>query len=145
MVDMWMLSVAAALIGTRPEWDCVALTKLEEAVRAVPGLGDALDAARAATAADRIRLADVLAEGIKAAYDAGGKFANRLDTLWPEVLFGPTVRRSVNINTGDVHGSLIQAGSVVGPIDLRESDPPSPTWSRFAFFGADRRGNKRRS
>ncbi|NGY62554.1 hypothetical protein G7043_26900 [Lentzea sp. NEAU-D13] len=141
MVDMWMLSVAAALIGPVEESDSAALTQLEEAVRAVPGLGDALDAARAGNESGTIHLAEELANGLKAAYDGGGAFSILLDALWPEVLFGPQAKRARNVNTGAVHGNLVQLG-VVGTINL--SGPSSPARSRFSFFGSGRRAKKHR-
>ncbi|HEX7306384.1 hypothetical protein [Lentzea sp.] len=144
MVDMWMLSVAAALIGAAEEPESAALTRLEKAVRAVPGLGDALDAARAEDESGTIRLAEELANGLKAAYDAGGAFPVLLDALWPEVLFGPAtkwVRDVRNVHIGDVNGSVVQLG-VVGAVNL--SDPQSPARSRFSFFGSGRRGRKHR-
>jgi hypothetical protein len=140
MVDMWMLSVAAALVGSVEEVDPAALTKLEEAVRAVPGLGDALDAARAGNESDTRLLAEVLADGLKTVYDDGGDFSVLLDALWPDVLFGPKARRARNVQTGTVHGNLVQLGNVVGPIDL--SGPPKSARSRFPFFGSDRRAKK---
>lgn len=136
-----MLSVAAALVGAEEELDSTALTRLEEAVRAVPGLGDALDAARAGNESDTIQLAEELANGLKAAYDAGGAFSILLDALWPEVLFGPQAKRVHNVNTGDVHGNLVQLGAV-GTINL--SGPSSPARSRFPFFGSGRRAEKHR-
>ena len=142
MVDMWMLSVAAALIGPVEELDSAALTKLEEAVRAVPGLGGALDAARAGNEPDTILLAEVLANGLKAAYDGGDAFSILLDTLWPEVLFGPKAKREHNVNTGTVHGNLVQLGDVVGTIDL--SGPPNSVRSRLPFLGPNRRAKKHR-
>ncbi|MEU3649220.1 hypothetical protein AB0E59_38005 [Lentzea sp. NPDC034063] len=138
---MWMLSVAAALVDSLEEWDSAALTRLEEAVRAVPGLSDALDAARAGDESDRIHLAAELANGLKAAYDGGGAFSVLLDTVWPEVLFGPTAKKAHNVNTGAVHGNLVQLG-VVGSISL--SDRPSSARSRFPFFGSGRRAKKQR-
>lgn len=141
MVDMWMLSVAAALVGAAEKLESTALTRLEEAVRAVPGLGDALDAARAGNGSDTIPLAVELANGLKAAYDAGGAFSILLDAVWPEVLFGPMATRVSNVNTGDVQGALFQLG-VVGAINL--SGPPSPARSRFPFFGSGRRAKKHR-
>ncbi|WP_330276038.1 hypothetical protein OG205_10715 [Lentzea sp. NBC_00516] len=141
MVDMWMLSVAAALIGSVEESDSAALTQLEKAVRAVPGLGDALDAARAENESDTIHLAEELANGLKAAYDDGGTFSILLDALWPEVLFGPTTTRVRNVYTGNVYGSLVQLG-VVGSINL--PGPQSPARSRFSFFGSGRRAKKHR-
>ncbi|SFR27871.1 hypothetical protein SAMN04488564_111311 [Lentzea waywayandensis] len=141
MVDMWMLSVAAALIGPVEESGSAALMQLEKAVRAVPGLGDALDAARAGNESDKIHLAAELANGLKAAYDGGGAFSILLDALWPEVLFGPVAKRARNINTGAVHGTLIQLG-VVGTINLPDSQ--SPARSRFPFFGSGRRTKKHR-
>jgi hypothetical protein len=141
MVDMWMLSVAAALIGAAEELDSAALTQLEEAVRAVPGLGDALDAARAGDESDTVHLAEELANGLKAAYDGGGAFSILLDVLWPEVLFGPTTKSISNVHTGTVHGTMVQLG--VGTINL--SGPPSPDRSRFSFFGSGRRAKKHRS
>ncbi|MFJ8957754.1 hypothetical protein ACIRG5_00130 [Lentzea sp. NPDC102401] len=139
MVDMWMLSVAAALIGSVGESDSAALTQLEKAVRAVPGLGDALDAARAESESDTIHLAEELANGLKAAYDGGGAFSVLLDALWPEVLFGPRAKRAYNVNTGTVHGNLVQLG-VVGTVNLPGSG--SPARSRFSFFGSGRRAKK---
>jgi hypothetical protein len=141
MVDMWMLSVAAALIGPVEKLDSAALTQLEEAVRAVPGLGDALDAARAGNESDTIHLAVELANGLKAAYNGGGAFSILLDAVWPEVLFGPMAKRVSNVHTGTVHGSLVQLG-VVGTINL--SGPPSSARSRFPFFGSGRRAKKHR-
>ncbi|WP_157985036.1 hypothetical protein [Lentzea terrae] len=140
MVDMWMLSVAAALIGAAEELDSAALTQLEEAVRAVPGLGDALDAARAGDESDTVHLAEELANGLKAAYDGGGAFSILLDVLWPEVLFGPKAKSVSNVHTGTVHGTMVQLG--VGTINL--SGPPSPARSRFSFFGSGRRAKKHR-
>ena len=139
MVDMWMLSVAAALIGSVEESDSAALTHLEQAVRAVPGLGDALDAARAGNESDTIHLAEELANGLKAAYDGGGAFSILLDALWPEVLFGPKATRVSNVNTGDVQGTLVQLG-VVGTVNV--SGPSSPARSRFSLFGSGRRAEK---
>lgn len=136
-----MLSVAAALIGSVEDSDSPALTQLEEAVRAVPGLGDALDAARAANESDAIRLAEELANGLKAAYDDGGAFSALLDALWPEVLFGPAAKRVRNVNTGTVHGNLIQLG-VVGTVNL--PGPQSSARSRFSLFGSGRRAKKHR-
>lgn len=141
MVDMWMLSVAAALIGSVDEPDSSPLTQLEKAVRAMPGLGDALDAARAQNESDTIHLAEELANGLKAAYDEGGAFAVLLDVLWPEVLFGPAAKRAHNVYTGTVHGSLIQLG-VVGTVNLPGAE--SPARSRFSFFGSGRRAKKQR-
>ncbi|MGW6441468.1 hypothetical protein [Lentzea sp. NPDC055074] len=141
MVDMRMLSVAAALIGSAEESGSAALTQLEKAVRAVPGLGDALDAARAGEESDKIHLAEELANGLKAAYDGGGAFSVLLDALRPEVLSGPQPKWVRNVNTGSVHGSLIQLG-VVGSIDL--AGPSSPARSRFSFFGSGRRAKKHR-
>jgi hypothetical protein len=143
MVDMWMLSVAAALISVVDESDSAALTHLEEAVRAVPGLGDALDAARAGNESDTIHLAEELANGLKAAYDGGGAFSIQLDALWPEVLFGPVAKKPRNVHIGTVHGDLVQLGDFVGTINL--SDPPSRARSRFPFFGFDRRVKKHRT
>lgn len=141
MVDMWMLSVAAALIGRVEESDSAALTQLEKAVRAVPGLGDALDAARAGNESDTLHLAEELANGLKAAYDGGGAFSILLDALWSEVLFGPVAKRVYNVNTGTVHGSVVQLG-VVGTINLPGQQ--SPTRSRFSFFGSGRSAKKHR-
>ncbi|MFD5826998.1 hypothetical protein [Lentzea sp. NPDC060358] len=148
MVDMWMLSVAAALIGSGEEPDSAALTQLEKAVRGVPGLGDVLDAARAADGADAIRLAGELAEGLKAAYDGGGAFAALLDTLWPQVLFGPAATNVSNVLNGTVTGTVIQlgaVGSVTLPGPPSPLSPPSPARPRFSFFGSGRRGRKDRS
>lgn len=139
MVDMWMLSVAAALIGA-VEVDSAALTELEEAVRAVPGLGDALDAARAANESDTPLLAEVLADGLKTVYDDGGAFSVLLDALWPDVLFGPRATGVRNVQTGTVHGNLVQLGTVAGSIDL--SGPPNSARSRLPFFGSDRRAKR---
>lgn len=136
-----MLSVAAALVGPVEELDSPALTQLEEAVRAVPGLGDALDAARAGNVPHTIDLAVELANGLKAAYDGDGAFSTLLDAVWPEVLFGPKAKRVSNVHTGTVNGSLVQLG-VVGSINL--SRPPSSAWSRFRFFGSHRRAKKHR-
>lgn len=136
-----MLSVAAALVGRVEEWDSAALTQLEEAVRAVPGLGDALDAARAANESDTIDLAVELANGLKAAYDGDGHFSSLLDTVWPEVLFGPKAKRVGNVNVGVVNGTLIQLG-VVGTVNF--DDRPKTVRSRFPFFGAERRAKKQR-
>ena len=149
MVDMWMLSVAAALIGAVEELDSTPLTQLEEAVRAVPGLGDALDAARAANESDRIHLAEELANGLKAAYDGDGAFAALLDALWPEVLFGPRAKWVVNVHTGDVNGSMFQLGVVgsinfAGPPSPTPTPTPSPPRSRFSFFGFGRRAEEHR-
>ena len=141
MVDMWMLSVAAALIGSEEESDSTSLAQLEKVVRAVPGLGDVLDAARAADESDAIHLAGELANGLKAAYDDGGAFSVLLDALWPEVLFGPTAKSAYNVYTGTVHGSLIQLG-IVGTVNLPGAE--SPARSRFSFFGSRRRGKKQR-
>lgn len=138
---MWMLSVAAALVGPVEKLDSAALKQLEEAVRAVPGLGDALDAARAGNESDTAHLAVELANGLKAAYDGGGAFSVLLDALWPEVLFGPVAKRARNINIGTVNGSLFQLG-VVGSVNL--SGPPRSARSRFPFFGSDRRAKKHR-
>lgn len=136
-----MLSVAAALVGHVEEWDSAALTRLEEAVRAMPGLGDALDAARAGNESDTIDLAEELANGLKAAYDGDGHFSSLLDAIWPEVLFGPEAKRVRNVNSGTVHGNLVQLG-VVGTINF--ADRPKSVRSRFPFFGAERRAEKQR-
>ena len=148
MVDMWMLSVAAVLMAAEEE--SAALTRLTEAVRAVPGLGDALDAARAADESDRIARAEILADGLKAAYAGDGEFAALLDELWPEVLFGPRPKRPRTVNmVGTVHGGakVIQLGDFAGTIDLSSPPPagspadgaPSPARPRFPFFGARKR------
>lgn len=139
---MWMLSVAAALVGPVEELDSAALVQLEEAVRAVPGLGDALDAARAGDESDRIHLAVELADGLKAAYDGGGAFSVLLDTMWPEVLFGPTAKKAYNVYAGTVHGNLVQVG-VVGSVHFSGSS--SSAWSRFPFFGSGRRARKNKA
>ena len=118
MVDMWMLSVAAALIDHVAESDPSALTRLEQAVRAVPGLANSLDAARSADAADRIPLAEALADGLKAQYDEGGAFPILLDTLWPEVLFGPKKSRVGNFIQGNVLGSVVQTGHIGGGLNM---------------------------
>ena len=113
MVDMWMLSVAAELMD---RIEAIGpLAKLEQAVRAVPGLGEALDAARAGAEADKLELAEVLADGLKAAYDAGGAFPLLLDMVWPEVLFGRKPR-SGNVVHGTVYGQVIQGETIVGGI-----------------------------
>ncbi|HEX8867824.1 MAG TPA: hypothetical protein VF821_19350 [Lentzea sp.] len=137
---MWMLSVAAALVGPAEEVNSAALVQLEEAVRAVPGLGEALDAGRAGNESDRIRLAVELANGLKAAYDGDSTFSAVLDAVWPEVLFGPKARRMMNVHTGVVTGTLIQVG-VVGAVTV--AGPPSSARSRFPFFG--RRAKKPRA
>jgi len=144
MVDMWMLSVAAELIGPVAAWDSPVLPKLEEAVRAVPGLGEALDAARAATESDRIRLAEELADALKAAHDDDGAFATRLDELWRKALFGPKPRKAAfNIISGiQGPGTVIQTGNFVGSISFPDS--PAPARSRFPFFGSDRSAKKDR-
>jgi hypothetical protein len=142
MVDMWMLSVAAALIGSVEESDSAALAQLEKAVRAVPGLGDALDAARAENGSDTIHLAEELANGLKAAYDGGGAFSILLDALWPKVLFGPVAKWTRNVSIGTVHGGLVQLGVVVGTVNL--PGPQSPARSRFSFFSSGRRAKKHR-
>jgi hypothetical protein len=113
MVDMWMLSVAAALIDRVEEAGPVA--KLEQAVRGLSGLGEALDAARQAAPADKIRLAEALADGLKAAYDGGGAFPILLETLWPEVLFGPKAGVTGNVAHGTI-GNLVQAKVIDGGI-----------------------------
>ncbi|QUQ66326.1 hypothetical protein [Kutzneria sp. CA-103260] len=118
MADMWMLSVAAALIEHVQDADSPALAALEKAARSAPNLGDALDAARAAGDDDRIPLAEALADGLKAVYDQGGAFAILLDTLWPEVLFGPRANRGGNVVIGDITGHLVQADSIVGHINF---------------------------
>lgn len=133
-----MLSVAAALVG-REEWDSAALTRLEAAVRAMPGLGDALDAARAGNESDTIGLTMELANGLKAAYDGDSHFSSLLDAVWPEVLFGPEAKWVLNVNSGTVHGNVVQVG-VVGTVNF--ADRPKSVRSRFPFFGAGRRAKK---
>jgi hypothetical protein len=123
MVDMWMLSVAAALIQHDREADSPALSTVEKAVRAAPNLGDALDAARAAGDAERIPLAEALADGLKALYDQGGAFTVLLDTIWPEVLFGPRAAAPSNVIIGHVSGHVVQTDTIVGDISF----PSSPT------------------
>jgi hypothetical protein len=141
MVDMWMLSVAAALIDHVAESDPPALARLEQAVRTVPGLGNSLDAARSGDAADRIRLAEALADGLKAQYDEGGTFAVLLDTLWPEVLFGPQKSRGGNFIRGNVVGNVVQAKHIVGGLTLTTPDrsPVEEPVERRPRFGFGRR------
>ena len=115
MVDMWMLSVAAELMDRAEVIG--PLAKLEQAVRGVPGLGEALDAARAGAEADKIELAEVLADGLKAAYDAGGAFPLLLDVIWPEVLFGRKPKSS-NVVHGTIYGHVVQGANIVGGITI---------------------------
>jgi hypothetical protein len=118
MVDMWMLSVAAALVDPVRETDPPALIQLEQAVRAVPELGNSLDALRAGAEADRRELAEALADRLKAAYDAGGEFAGKVETLWPDVLFGPKKTGTTNYIGGAVGGFVVQAGAIAGGLNL---------------------------
>jgi len=120
MDDMWMLSVAAELInrGTAPE--SPALGHLEELVRAVPSLADALDAAR--TGEDKFRLGEALAEELGFAYEESEPFAERLDAIWPHVLFAPrtpVARHAApnNVVLGTT-GTVFQAGDINGHINI---------------------------
>jgi hypothetical protein len=115
MDDMWMLSVAAELINGRPGANS-ASASLEELVRAVPALAEALDAAR--SGADKLELGEALAAGLGAAYEESEEFAEQLDTLWPQVLFGPRAQRPGpnNVIQGTFTGHAIQADTIIGGV-----------------------------
>lgn len=126
MSDMWMLSVAAELVN-RGARDSAALGRLEELVRAVPALSEALDAAR--VGADGHQSGEALAAGLGAAYEESDDFAAQLEALWPEVLFGPkpSPPRANNTVIGNVNGRLIQADTIHGGISLFTEKPaPEP-------------------
>jgi hypothetical protein len=115
MDDMWMLSVAAELINCGAGANS-ALDSLDAVVRAVPALGEALDAARTGT--DKLALGEALAAGLGAAYEESEEFAEQLDTLWPQVLFGPRPSVGRNVIHGTVNGRVIQADTIVGGISF---------------------------
>ncbi|EWM11096.1 hypothetical protein [Kutzneria sp. 744] len=125
MSDMWMLSVAAELVN-RGARDSAALGRLEELVRTVPALSEALDAAR--VGADGHQLGEALAAGLGAAHEESEDFADQLEALWPEVLFGPKPARPKANNTviGDVNGRVIQADTIHGGISLFTEKPAAP-------------------
>ena len=72
---------------------------------------------RTGAEADKIELAEVLADGLKVAYDAGGAFPLLLDAVWPEVLFSRKLRLE-NIVRGTIHGHVIQGATIVGGIQF---------------------------
>src|SRR3954470_20157140 len=129
MDDMWMLSVAAELMN-RGTGTNSALASLEAMVRAVPALAEALDEARAGT--DKLQLGEALAAGLGAAYEESEPFAEQLDALWPEVLFGPrppAVGR--NVIHGTINGRVIQADVIQGGVSLFREPDPEPAPSSF--------------
>jgi hypothetical protein len=137
--DMWMLSVAAELINRGPGANAASIS-LEAVVRAVPALAAALDEARAGQ--DKLELGEALADGLGAAYEASEEFADQLDTLWPQVLFGPRPAPAPsNVIQGTVFGSAIQAGVIHGGLSLvtepalspEPAAQPEPGPSRFTF------------
>jgi hypothetical protein len=124
MDDMWMLSVAAELINRGPGANSASVS-LEAMVRAVPALAAALDEARAGE--DKLALGEALAAGLGAAYEESEEFAEQLDTLWPQVLFGPRAIAPGTHNTiiGST-GRVIQAGTIAGGITLGSEPKPEP-------------------